>query len=139
VPILYGWSWRGDDRGVIAYDQVTPLISEACPAYLASDEATAVDAEDGAYTHVVQVVIYVLRRLGEGDPAPLDAVMAAAETVLADGDEDARTLIELGLIEDLTNRNFWPEGLEPSGLLHHLGPRALRTRCGWQLRLDAQE
>jgi hypothetical protein len=121
---------------VIGLAEAMALMVRACPGFR-SPEADQLEGEDGAYVQVAALVRFVLGRLGEGDANPLDQAAAVAERVLEDGDEEAKTLIELGFVEDLTNRNLWPHAIGPSDLLAHLGPRALQTRWGWQLRLDA--
>jgi hypothetical protein len=120
---------------VIGLAEALVLMVRACPGFRSAD-ADQLKGADGPYIQVAALVRFVLGLLVEGDPDPLDRTAAVAERVLAEGDAEARTLIEHGFVEDLTNRNLWPQGIGPSDLLAHLGPRALQTRWGWQLRLD---
>jgi hypothetical protein len=123
---------------MIHRDTVIGLMVAAYPAYRSSEQAARVDDDDGPYIQMASLVTYLLETLGRGDAEPLDRVAEVAELVLAEGDGDAKTLIAVGFVEDLTNRNLWPEGLSPAELRAHLGPLSLQTRWGWQLRLDAE-
>src|SRR5579872_6290203 len=120
-------------------NEVIGLMVAALPEYLGSEHAGRAEEDDGAFIHMATVVSYVLERLGLGDAQPLDAIAAVAEQVLRDGDAGARNLIEVGFIEDLTNRNLWPDGIGPADIRQHLGPLVLHTRWGLQLLLEADD
>jgi len=114
---------------LIAQTEVSSLMDQACPSFARSPESALVPADAGPYPRLLQVALYALRRLVEGDDEPLVGVLGVAETVFRRGDVDARELIEFGLIGELTNVNLWPPGVDPRHLLAHLGPLARRTRA----------
>lgn len=119
-----------DSCGValITRREAVGLLLGACAGFAASPEA---EAAAGAGDHVLmlEMAVYTLRRLGEGDHEPVAGVLATADAVLHDGDAAARELVEFGLVGELANENLWPTGLDAMRLLRHVGPEAGRTRA----------
>ena len=115
---------------VIRAEDALPLLQERVPGFVDSPEGQEVDDEDGTYIHVMYAVIYVHRRLHEGDDAPLAALLDPAEQFLGAADRQVRFLGSAGIVEDLTNRNYWADGLAASTLLDYLGPKAKALEDG---------
>jgi hypothetical protein len=101
------------------------MLRGACPGFEAWPEASELDNEDGAYTWVGALARYLAAEVAEGRTDELAAACATVETILDDGDDQARTFANWGFLEDLTNGNLWPTGGQTrAALLPFMGPRA---------------
>ena len=115
------------DRTIIRYEQVLPLLVAACPSFEASDEARHVSEPDGDFLAVSHFVAHLIARLGRNEPGAFRAVFAVVELVLAEGDDEARSLIQAGFLHELTRLDWYRgSGLTPRDFLPWLGPRAQR-------------
>ncbi len=65
-------------------------------AFCSSAEATRVGPDTGDYERMLHVALHALRRLADGDEAPLRAALRAAETVLRTDDVAAQGLAGSG-------------------------------------------
>jgi hypothetical protein len=111
---------------VIRYDDVLPLLLEACPSYAPSDEASRHDDRNGHYVNVWFFVSHLIRLLGEGRTEQFPLVFEVVDRVLGEGDHEARGLISNGFLRDLTSPEAFvgaPTG--PRDFVLWLGPRAL--------------
>jgi hypothetical protein len=100
---------------MISYADVYPLLVAACPSYPDSIHAADADANDGEYVRVSRFVEHLVALLADDETECLPAIFGIVEWVLTDGDEEARGLISLGFLDDLTD-------LDPQG--HVAGHRA---------------
>jgi len=119
--------------GPVTRGEAVSMIMAAAPGCGWSPEEPAV----GGYEQMLQVALDVLRRLADGDEAPLRAVLDVAEAVLGAGDVPARELVEFGLIEELCNVNVWPPGVDRGRVLAAFGPRARLAKCVQVLAAEA--
>jgi hypothetical protein len=110
---------------VIQYDDVLPLLHEACPTYGLSEEASRHDDRNGHYVNIWFFVSHLVRLLGEGRTEDFPTVFEVVDRVLAEGDHEARGLISNGFLLDLTSPEvFAVAAIAPEDFVLWLGPRA---------------
>jgi hypothetical protein len=111
---------------VIRYDDVLPLLIEACPGYGLSEEASRHDDRNGHYVNIWFFVNHLIRLLMEGRAEHFPLVFEVVDRVLAEGDHEARGLISNGFLRDLTAPEaFAVAPVRPRDFVAWLGPRAL--------------
>jgi hypothetical protein len=114
---------------VIGYDEVMGLLVDSCSSFNESPQAAMVDHQDGAYLHMAHLMTHLILLLAAGQTETFPAVFGTVELVLANGDSASRRLINVGLITDLTNDNFYQTvDVEPADFLRWYGPLAQRHR-----------
>jgi hypothetical protein len=112
---------------MIEAHQVPDVLVGACPA-LASPLAEDDDDEERlTYLEVASVVRWLAARAKQEDESCFPAIFRAAERCLEEGTSDARTLITVGLFEDLQNDNM-TGGVDSGVWVRHLGPL---SRTAW--------
>jgi hypothetical protein len=110
---------------MISYLAVLPMCTAACLSYAASIEAAAVNLADGEYVHMGYFVAHLIRLLDDGDTRFPPPVVDVVESVLGEGDPEARSLISFGLLQDLTSLALYQgKRASPTDFLPWLGPRA---------------
>jgi hypothetical protein len=110
---------------MISYLDVFPLLVAACPSFQGSIHASRADEEDGEYLRVEHLVGHLIDLVTRDDTEEMPAVFAVVESVLDEGDEEARSLITEGFFDDLINVEFFGESpTQPRDFAPWLGPRA---------------
>ena len=94
---------------MISYLEVYPLLAAACPSYEGSEREVLADERDGEFLRVGQLARHLIGVLAENKPEEFTAVFGVVEWVLAEGDSEARSLLTGGLIDDLTNPDFYTD------------------------------
>lgn len=113
----------------IEYLDVLPLFRGAITTFAGSAESAAVDPDNGEYVNITHLVRHLIGRLAAGRTEDFPAVFAVVERVLADGDQEAQSLMVAGFFEDLLNVDEYTDTIcDPSHFGPWLGPRARRVR-----------
>jgi hypothetical protein len=122
----------------IEYLDVLPLLRGAITTFARSVESAAVDPDNGEYVNITHLVRHLIGRLAAGQTEEFPAVFAVVERVLADGDEEALSLMVAGFFEDLLNVDEYTDTIcQPSDFGPWLGPRARRVHSvASVLRID---
>jgi hypothetical protein len=109
---------------MIDYADVLPLLIAVCRTYRGSMEETMVDHENGEYVQIGYFAAHLIRLLDEGATEDFPAVFGVIESILKEGDADARSLVGDGLLDDLTNPGLYEgDRARPIGFLPWLGTR----------------
>ena len=89
---------------MIAPARVIPLILEACPGFRDSRNQD-VDGwrgeERGLYVDLAQVAGYLVQAYSLGNTEEFSSLFELVERLLADGDDEVRKAVSVGLIEDI--------------------------------------
>jgi hypothetical protein len=110
---------------MITYSEVFPRLVAACPSFEGSHHASRADEEDGEYLRVGHLVGHLVDLLNRDDTQEFPALFAVVESVLEQGDDEARSLITEGFFDDLADVNFFGESVRrPGDFVPWLGPRA---------------
>jgi hypothetical protein len=113
----------------IKYVDVLPLLRGAITTFARSVESAEVDPDNGEFVNITHLVRHLIGRLAAGRTEEFPAVFAVVERVLADGDEEAQSLMMAGFFEDLLNVDEYTDTIrQPSDFGPWLGPRARRVR-----------
>lgn len=112
---------------MLNYLDVVPLLSAACTTFDDSPEAAAIHPMNGAYLQTAQLARHMIRLLGVGQVEDFSCVFGTVEWVLAEGNVEARRLVNDGFMDDLFNPGFYAEdGCSPFDFVNWLGRRARR-------------
>jgi hypothetical protein len=118
---------------MITKDEAFDQLVEVCPSYFAaSDLDRYVEAfEDpdlpDLFVRTSALALHVVEVAAAPNGASLEPFFATVETIVAEGDEEAVELVELGLIEALQNVTSHQDVVvSPSAVRDQLGPAALR-------------
>ena|SRR5438874_2309009 len=107
--------------------EVFGLLVAACPSYEGSTHAAGADEMNGEYLRVGQVICHLIDLLDDGRTRELPAVFDVVDWVLEEGDDEARSLIGAGFLDDLTDRNLYGNTTKrPADFRPWLGPHALQ-------------
>lgn len=110
---------------MITYDEVYPLMVAACPSYAGSKPAVWADENDGEFLRIGQLVRHLIVLLEDADFESFTAVFGVVEWVLAEGDAEAKSLINNGFLDDLTSPEMYAHSTcRPADFLPWLGPEA---------------
>jgi hypothetical protein len=110
---------------VINYLDVFPLLVAACPSFNSSTRASRANENDGEYLRVGEFVCHLVELLVDGNTDEFEAVFAIVEWALEQGDEEARSLIADGFLDDLTNPDLYEEtAKQPNDFTPWVGPHA---------------
>jgi len=122
----------------IEYLDVLPLLRGAITTFARSVDSAAVDPDNGEYVNITYLVRHLIGRLAAGRTEDFPAVFAVVERVLADGDQEAQSLMVAGFFEDLLDVDEYTDTIcQPSDFGPWLGPRARRVRSvASVLRID---
>jgi hypothetical protein len=113
----------------IEYLDVLPLLCGAITTFAGSVDSAGVDPDNGEYVNITYLVRHLIGRLAAGRTEDFPAVFAVVERVLADGDQEARSLMVAGFFADLLNVDEYTGTIcQPSDFGPWLGPRARRVR-----------
>jgi hypothetical protein len=117
-----------DDTPIEA-DHVRGLLITACPELASAFAQTDKDnfPERLTYSEISAVVRWLAARVKQAGDACMPAIFDVAERCLRDGTGQTRTLITVGLFEDLQNDNL-TDGLSWDTWERHLGPL---SRSAW--------
>lgn len=131
-PTSAGTSARCDDVGVIASDQVVPLLLEACPSF--ADKWSTIQTDrfhldfDGSRLHFIDAGVFA-RHLVELQTADtveeFPAVFGVIERLHMEGDEYVQNLAVVGYLEDIQNFAF--DYFDPATFVPYLGPASLKS------------
>ncbi len=102
-------------------DDIVPAFLAACPGlsapwaeYLTSWEG---HTDRGVYNDTAVIADFLVERYAAGDHAEFPAAFAALEKCLAEGDEQAREVTTIGIVEGIqtiaSHFPFGPEAFEP--------------------------
>jgi len=115
-------------------DQVVPLLLETCPGCLARWDAHLArwgGQERGVFNDAAIVAHYVVDSYASGETDEFDGLFATIEEILLAGDDDARGVAAVGILETIqtiaTHHAFGPEAFVP-----WLGPS---SKSAW-VKLD---
>jgi hypothetical protein len=108
------------------YYEVLTLLTAACPTFADSRAESEGSADDGEFVEVGRFAAHLIDLLAQRQTECFDAVFAVIERVLRDGDPDARSLVSAGLLDDLTNRDFYPDTADPADFVPWFGEEARR-------------
>jgi hypothetical protein len=112
---------------VITYREVYPLLVAACPSFVGSKPAESADENDGEFLRIGYLVRHLILLLEDLDTESFSAVFGVVEWVLTEGDAEARSLINAGFLDDLTNPETYAHATRsPADFVRWLGPEA----CG---------
>ena len=97
----------------------------ACPSYASSPHAAQADERDREFLRIGQVARHLVGLLSCGQPEILRAVFGEVEWVLDEDDDDARSLVVDGLIDELINPDLYLDTAnEPGDFVPWPGPLA---------------
>jgi hypothetical protein len=94
---------------VIHRDEAMDLLIEGCPSFLGADDLHQFHArfedegEPDFFIRIAGFAQHLVTLIEQGTTAELPPTFAAVEQILAEGDDQANELIELGLVEGLQN------------------------------------
>ena len=112
---------------MITYLEVYPLLVAACPSYAGSKPAAVAEEGDGEYIRVGQLVRHLIQLLDDDDTRSFTAVFGVVDWVLTEGDAEARSLINNGFLDDLTNPEMYGDTTRrPGDFVPWLTPEAKR-------------
>ena len=112
---------------MITYLEVYPLLVAACPSYVGSKPAVVVEEGDGEFIRVGQLVRHLIQLLDHDDTESFTAVFGVVDWVLTEGDAEARSLINNGFLDDLTNPEMYGDATcRPADFVPWLAPMAKR-------------
>jgi hypothetical protein len=111
-----------DLQSPIRAGDVRAKLLDACsdlgPVFIETDE----DLDERlTYLEIAAVVRWLVAKVSSAEDACLPAIFGVAEQCLANGTGETRTLITVGLFEDLQNDNM-TEGVSSQVWERHLGP-----------------
>jgi hypothetical protein len=89
---------------MITKSQVMPLLLEACPKFEPTWQAHLdwwQGEEAGAFNDAAEFARYLVESYELGDTSEFSAAFATIEKILNEGDQEARDLAGIGVIEDL--------------------------------------
>jgi hypothetical protein len=107
--------------------EVRAVLVDACAALAAPLAEDDGDDERLTYLEIATIVRWLAAQVKGQDESCFPAIFQAAERCLAEGTTDARTLIAVGLFEDLQNDNL-TGGVEWAVWERHLAPL---SRAAW--------
>jgi hypothetical protein len=114
---------------LITRNEVLPLLLSACPGFEQSWRAHVEwwkDGEPGIFNDTGEFAHYLVDRYAEGAISECETAFTVIETILRDGDEDAREAAVIGVLEDVqtiaANRPFGSDVFIPL-----LGPLSRRA------------
>ena len=111
--------------------QVVPLLLEACPTARRAWQAHVAwweGEEAGAFNDVSVFARHIVDSYAKGLTAECDALFAAIERILAEGDQEAQSLAAIGVLEDIQTLSSY-HSFGPSAFVGWLGPR---SREAWE-------
>jgi hypothetical protein len=119
---------------MITSDKAFDLIVEGCPSYFAAtdlDRYVAAFEDEGTpdlFVRVSAFAHFVVDLVARDERRELEAIFAAVEQLLADGDAETIELVELGLIETLQNIVSHDDVIVGADrIVPFLGPRATKV------------
>jgi hypothetical protein len=89
---------------MITTSEAMPLLLAACPGFrTAWDEHLAYwnGEEPGAFNDAAEFARYIVESYERNDTSEFPAAFAAIEKILNEGNQEARDIAEIGIIEDL--------------------------------------
>src|SRR5438128_360048 len=89
---------------MIIKSEVMPLLLAACPGFQSTwqEHLESWNGEGpGAFNDAAEFARYLVQSYERGDTSEFVAAFSAIETILNEGDEDARDIAGIGVIEDL--------------------------------------
>jgi hypothetical protein len=111
---------------MIGYYEVIALLGAACPTFADSRAREDRTLDDGEFVEIGRLAVHLIDLLERGQTASFEAVFEELERVLLHGDADARSLIGAGLLDDLTNAEFYAGTATPADMVPWMGPEARR-------------
>lgn len=112
---------------MITYLEVHPLLVAACPSFAGSKPAALAEEGDGEFIRVGQLVRHLIHLLDAEDTESFTAVFGVVDWVLAEGDAEAKSLIDNGFLDDLTNPEMYADATSRfADFVPWLTPRAKR-------------
>lgn len=119
---------------MLSQGEAFDLLIDACPSFFASERydryVASFEEEDtpDAFVRVGALAHHLVALVADRNVDELPGVFAAVEQVLVEGDEDARELATLGVIEGLQNLCSHPDiGVVPTAFVPLLGQRTLEV------------
>ena len=108
-------------------NEVRPALIAACPELAVPfAEADADDYADLPYLQMAAVARYLGERMRKGETDGFGPLFRAVEDCIVRGDNEAQTLVIVGLLEDLQNTNVTQVN-DLSLWAPYLGPASLRA------------
>jgi hypothetical protein len=89
---------------MIIKSQIIPLLLNACPGFQQTWQEHLEywkGEESGAFNDVAEFARYLVQSFERGDTSEFSAAFATIETILNEGDQEARDIAGIGIIEDL--------------------------------------